>query len=209
MLSTTFTNAAVLLAAYLQSSHASPALMARQSTAPFTIEPFLQFSASLSPQFPTSDIRSAFGRFQQVNTTSFSGVISGAIPLFELQVTYAADTPSFVTQQSFGNLFGIFNTTDGVPLSMTALGPTKPLGSAQQAGVQVTGFASIQTKDPKYAYLNELAFLVEICGGQNGATLDGTGMIYTLNSTQVCTLPPTGGAGASNNSSCTTTAAAY
>lgn len=103
MLTTTLTNAAVMLATYLHSTTASPTLATRQSTAPFTIEPFLQFSASLSPQYPTSDIRSAFGRFQQVRTTDFSGVISGTVPLFELQVTYAGNTSSFVDQQSVRN----------------------------------------------------------------------------------------------------------
>lgn len=108
----------------------------------------------------------------------------------------------------FGNLFGIFNTTDSVPLSMTAQGPTQPIGSAQQAGVTVVGFAMIQTKDPRYTYLNEMSFLVEVCGGQTGSTLEGTGMVYTLKSTQSCTFPSKGGAGMGSNSSCATTAAA-
>lgn len=90
---------------------------------------------------------------------------------------------------------------------MTAQGPTQSIGSAQQAGVKVVGFASIQTRNPKYTYLNEMSFLVEVCGGQTGSTLEGTGMIYTLSSTQTCTLPSMGAEGMGGNSSCTTVAA--
>lgn len=89
----------------------------------------------------------------------------------------------------FGTLFGIFNTTDGAPLSMSASGPTQPIGSAQQAGLKVVRFATLQTKNPKYAYLNEMSFLAEVCGGQQGPGLEGMGMFYSVKSTQECSLP--------------------
>nr|POE94222.1 hypothetical protein CFP56_16462 [Quercus suber] len=151
------------------------------------LQPFLQFETSLSLQYLTTDISGQFGLFQQTRTEgTFNGKINGTLPpAGNLEITYPGHYPGVTN--GFATATLILNTTCGVPISLRGQGPVR-LGVNGEPVVSVIGSAFLQTTNDEFAYLNEKAFVFELCGGTSGGANMGKGTLYEVQSTEQCTL---------------------